>query len=79
MTDVRPFLTQRQQQCLRLAAAGLDHRAIGDRIGLAFGTVRIHLTEARKALGAANTAHAVGLGVHYGIVGAEHLHSEERP
>lgn len=69
----RPFMTQRQQQVIRLAAAGLEHREIGDRLGLAFGTVRIHLTEARKALGARNTAHAVGLAMHHGIVGDEHL------
>lgn len=69
----RPIMTQRQQQVIRLAAAGLEHREIGDRLGLAFGTVRIHLTEARKALGARNTAHAVGLAMHHGIVTGEHL------
>lgn len=69
----RPYLTARQQQCLRLAAAGLEHREIADRLGLAFGTVRIHLTSARGALGARNTAHAVGIAMHHGIVTADHL------
>lgn len=69
----RPFMTQRQQQCIRLAAAGLEYLQIAERLGLSLGTVRIHLTDAREALGARNTAHAVGLAVHYGIVTTEHL------
>jgi DNA-binding CsgD family transcriptional regulator len=69
----RPFLSHRQQQCLRLAAAGLEHRQIAERLHLGYGTVVIHLTKAREALGARNTAHAVGLGIHHGIVTAEHL------
>ncbi|MEU7904130.1 helix-turn-helix transcriptional regulator [Actinoplanes sp. NPDC049118] len=69
----RPYLSPRQRDCVRLAAAGLEQRHIADRLGLKFGTVRIHLTDARKLLGARNTAHAAALAVHHGIVTAEHL------
>jgi LuxR family transcriptional regulator len=68
-----PELSERQRDCLRLAAAGLEHGQIGARMYLAASTVTVHLRGARERLGASNTAHAVALGWHYGIVTAEHL------
>lgn len=69
----RPYLSPRQQQCLRLAASGLWYREIADHLGVTLDTVRIHLKHARLALGARNGVHAVALAVHHGIVTAEHL------
>lgn len=68
-----PCLSLRQRECLRLAAAGLEHQEIADRLHLARPTVRIHLAGARDALGARNTAHAVALAMHHGIVTVEQL------
>ena len=68
-----PELTERQRDCLRLAAAGLEHREIGRRLHIEGCTVTIHLRGAREQLGARNTAHAVAIAVHHGIVTAEHL------
>jgi DNA-binding CsgD family transcriptional regulator len=69
-------LTPRQAECLRLSAAGLTVPQIHDRIGLAVGTIRCHLTDARAALGARTIAHACALGVHHGIVTAADLQGD---
>ena len=69
----RPYLGPRQRECLRLAAAGLQYREIGERLGLTASTVKIHLRCAKRALGGRNTVHAVALAIHYGFVTAEHL------
>lgn len=66
-------LSQRQTDCLRLAAAGHGLPQIAARLHLGVGTVNNYLKAARDILGARNTAHAVGLAVVHGIVTAEHL------
>jgi len=66
-------LTERQRDILRLAAAGLTHDQIPKRMHLSRSVVCEEMIRIRRALGARNTAHAAALGVHHGIVTAEHL------
>ena len=66
-------LTERQRDCLRLAAGGMGHQQIGRQLLIGHGTVEAELARARAKLGARNTAHAVGIAMHHGIVTAEHL------
>lgn len=60
-------LTRREQQVLRLLAAGLSNRQIGQRIGIRYSTVRgyvravIEKLGAHSELGAVARAHELGL------------------
>ncbi len=55
------MLSERQAECLGLAAQGLTWRQIALELGISPGTVRGHLLRARERLGAENTTHAVAL------------------
>lgn len=44
-------LSPRQYQMAMLAAQGCTDREIADRLALSYGTVREHMTQARKKLG----------------------------
>lgn len=66
--DVRSFdgsvasaarsLTRRQQEVLRLLAAGRSNKEIAQTLGLAEGTVKIHVSAILKALGVGNRTEA---------------------
>jgi len=66
--DVRPLdgsiasaarsLTRRQQEVLRLLAAGRSNKEIAQTLGLAEGTVKIHVSAILKALGVGNRTEA---------------------
>jgi DNA-binding CsgD family transcriptional regulator len=69
MTD----LTERQQACLQLTAAGYGNDQVARRLGVSHRTIVSDLRRARDQLGARSTSHACALAVHHGIVTAEHL------
>ncbi len=74
MTTPRPpDLSRDQLECLRLAAAGYAYHQMAARLHVSASTVRCRLRDARTALGARTTTHAVGIAMHHGIVTAEHL------
>ena len=52
-------LSDRQKQCLALAAEGLTSAAIGERVGLSARTVDEHLMGACRALGVRTRVQAV--------------------
>lgn len=52
-------LTDRQRQCLQLAATGLTSSGIGERLGLSPRTVDEHLMTACSALGVRTRIQAV--------------------
>lgn len=54
-------LTERQVDVLRHAADGLTNQEIADRIGIGPESVKSHLYEAYKRLGAHNRMQAVNL------------------
>lgn len=63
----RFVLSERQTECLGLAALGYTERQIAETLGVAHGTVRNHLLKARLKLGGINTTHAVFLAMKSGF------------
>lgn len=61
MTDIVPRLTDRQAQCLRLAADGYTDQQIATRLGLRVGTVKTHIKRARHLYGGVTRGRAAAL------------------
>lgn len=59
-------LTPRQRDVLALLAGGKSNRDIARDLGLAEGTVKVHITAIFKALGAKNRTQAVLIAVKFG-------------
>jgi DNA-binding NarL/FixJ family response regulator len=55
-------LTPRQREVLQLITEGLSNKAIGRQLGVAEGTVKMHVATILKAIGANNRAHAAAIG-----------------
>jgi DNA-binding NarL/FixJ family response regulator len=56
-------LSPKQLNALRLLAQGLERRAIAEKMGIGEETVKTHLTEVRRKLGARTSAQAVAIGL----------------
>ena len=56
-------LSPKQLTALRLLAQGLDRKEIADRMGIGEETVKTHLAEVRRKLGARTSAQAVAIGL----------------
>jgi DNA-binding CsgD family transcriptional regulator len=63
-------LSERERQCLVLAARGKTAAEIGKSLDIAERTVTFHLTNARKKLGTASSPHAVVRAVSLGLIAA---------
>jgi len=61
-------LTAREVEVLALVARGLGNKEIGDQLGTAAGTVKIHVQNILSKLGAADRTHAVTLAIQRGIL-----------
>ena len=61
-------LTDREMEVLRLASQGFTNREIGDHLGLAMGTAKMHLQHILTKLGASDRTHAVTLALRRGIM-----------
>ena len=61
-------LTHRERECLEGLALGLTNSGIAKRLGLALPTVAMHLTNARKRLGARTREQAVAQAVSLGLI-----------
>ena len=61
-------LTAREVEVLRFVAQGLGNKEIGDQIGTAAGTVKIHIQNILSKLGAADRTHAVVIALRRGIL-----------
>lgn len=61
MSDIPPRLTDRQTQCLRLAADGFTDQQIATHTGMSVGTVKTHIKRARHMLGAVTRIQAITL------------------
>ena len=63
--DSRDFdeLSPKQLSALRLLAQGLERKEIADRMGIGEETVKTHLAEVRRKLGARTSAQAVAIGL----------------
>lgn len=63
-----PVLTKRQGQVLNAIARGLSNRSIASELGLAEGTVKIHVAAIFKSLGVSSRIQAVLAGRRLGMV-----------
>lgn len=63
-------LTPRQREVLLLITEGMSNKEIGRRLGVAEGTVKMHVATILKAIGANNRAHAAAIGRKYVVVSA---------
>lgn len=61
-------LTPREQEVLRLLAAGLTYEEIGDRLGIAKRTARAHVVALQEKFDAANNAQVVARGYERGLL-----------
>jgi DNA-binding NarL/FixJ family response regulator len=63
--DLRDFedLSPKQLAALRLLAQGLERKAIAEQMGVGEETVKSHLAEVRRKLGARTSAQAVAIGL----------------
>jgi NarL family two-component system response regulator LiaR len=63
--DARDFdeLSPKQLSALRLLAEGLERKQIAERMGIGEETVKSHLSEVRRKLGARTSAQAVAIGL----------------
>ena len=61
-------LTAREREVLELLAGGLSNRDIGDRLGIAEKTVRIHMTHIFDKLGVEDRTQAVITALQRGLV-----------
>ena len=56
-------LSPKQLTALRLLAQGLERKQIAEQMGIGEETVKSHLTEVRRKLGARTSAQAVAIGL----------------
>jgi DNA-binding CsgD family transcriptional regulator len=61
-------LSPREREVLSLVAAGADLLQIADELTISHATVRTHLGNAHRKLGAHNRAHAVALAMQLGLI-----------
>ena len=61
-------VTPRQREVLQLITEGMSNKEIGRRLGVAEGTVKMHVATILKAIGANNRAHAAAIGRKFLIV-----------
>lgn len=66
--EIVQLLSERELEILRLLASGLSNAAIGDRLALAEGTVRNHITSIFAKLDVSDRAQATALAWRYGLV-----------
>lgn len=64
-TQLDEVLTPRQREVLQLITEGMSNKEIGRRLGVAEGTVKMHVATILKAIGANNRAHAAAIGRKY--------------
>jgi DNA-binding NarL/FixJ family response regulator len=61
-------LTPREVEVLTFVAKGLSNKEIGDRLGAAGGTVKMHVQHILSKLGVADRTHAVTVAIQRGII-----------
>jgi DNA-binding CsgD family transcriptional regulator len=64
----RPRLSPRERECLTWLVAGLRSDRIAERLGLSRVTVDLHLTRARRRLGARTREQAVARALILGLL-----------
>lgn len=67
LTPKAPFLTARQWEILHHALRGVPNKVVADRLGIAPGTVKSHLSTIYRALNVRNRVEAVYVVAKFGI------------
>jgi len=67
LADAAPVLTDRQMQVLALLVQGKPNKIIGDELGMAPGTVKIHISSVLRALKVTNRTQAVLAAGRWGL------------
>lgn len=62
------MLTDREKECVKLAADGLSCKEIGCKLGISQKTVEAHLRASRLKLGARNTVNLISIAHKSGII-----------
>ena len=68
MSASQTTLTNREREVLRLVALGKSGAAIGGQLGISPETVRVHVRNATRKLGATTRAQAIGIAVSTGEI-----------
>jgi len=72
-------LSPREVNVLKLIAAGLSNKEIGDRLGVSDATAKKHVTGLLAKLGVRDRTHAVTLSLERGIIDLEDVNVRHRP
>ncbi|MBI4985306.1 MAG: helix-turn-helix transcriptional regulator [Rhodocyclales bacterium] len=64
-------LSNRERECLSLAARGLASKRIAAALGIREATVAYHLGNASRKLGATNRLEAVAIAFRRGLLGSD--------
>jgi DNA-binding CsgD family transcriptional regulator len=64
-------LSPREREVLSLVAAGADLQQVADELTISLATVRTHLGNVHRKLGARNRPHAVALAMQQGLLGGQ--------
>lgn len=72
-------LTRREIQCLKWAAAGKTDAEIGDLVEISLPTVRFHITNAGRKLGAGGRSQAIRRAAALGYIGGGESHATSGP
>lgn len=66
--DAAPVLTAREAEVLAAVGAGLSNKEVARRLGISAHTVKFHLEQAFRKLGAGSRAEAVAKGLQRGVI-----------
>jgi DNA-binding CsgD family transcriptional regulator len=70
-SPAKSILSTREREVLTLVASGAPLREIAEQLAISEATVRTHLGNANRKLGARNRPHAVALVLKHGLLGPE--------
>lgn len=73
--DNNIHVTQRELEALALIGMGLSNSEAAEKLGVSINTVRNHIWNLMKKLGATSRAHAIVLAVQNGIIEVKHKRS----
>jgi DNA-binding CsgD family transcriptional regulator len=62
----RDILTRRERDCLVLSGKGFSEKQVAHQLDISPNTVRVHIENIKRKLGAANKSHAIVLSLIYG-------------
>jgi DNA-binding CsgD family transcriptional regulator len=62
----RDILTRRERDCLVLSGRGHSEKEVAQQLSISPNTVRVHIENIKRKLGAANKSHAIVLSLFLG-------------